>query len=123
MDRWLGSKCEHWCWKKNSLRRCGLAGCKRRLRPKAAKAGPMKALRWLLHVLLRCHHRQLTRVFTISNRTYQVCIACGREIDYSWELMHSVQPKVGGNASTPTEPRQASASSLGLFGPRRISQP
>jgi hypothetical protein len=61
----------------------------------------MKLLRWLLHVLLRCHHRHLTRVFTISNRMYQVCTECGREIDYSWELMHSVQPTVVSNAYTP----------------------
>jgi hypothetical protein len=61
----------------------------------------MKVLRWLLHVLFGCHHSQLTRVFTIGNRTYQVCIDCGREIDYSWELMQSASAKDGHYAHGP----------------------
>jgi hypothetical protein len=36
----------------------------------------------------------MSRAFTIKHRTYQVCIECGREFDYSWALMHSVQPRV-----------------------------
>ena len=48
----------------------------------------MKALHWIFS-FFACHHRDLSRVFTIKNRTYQVCFECGREIDYSWELMHS----------------------------------
>jgi hypothetical protein len=39
--------------------------------------------------LFGCHHQQLSRAFTIRRRTYRVCIKCGREFEYSWELMHS----------------------------------
>jgi len=35
-----------------------------------------------------CHHRRVSRVFTIKKRTYQVCCDCGKEFDYSWALMH-----------------------------------
>lgn len=38
-----------------------------------------------------CHHRQVSRVFTIRKRTYQVCLQCGQEFGYSWESMHPVQ--------------------------------
>lgn len=61
----------------------------------------MSVLRWLLHVLFRCRHRHLTRVFTIRNRTYQVCTECGSEVDYSWELMRSVQPTPDRNEYAP----------------------
>jgi hypothetical protein len=36
-----------------------------------------------------CHHSHLSRVFTIKRRTYQVCLECGQEFEYSWALMHS----------------------------------
>ena len=41
-----------------------------------------------------CHHRRRSAVFTIKKRTYQVCLKCGREFDYSWALMHAVQSNV-----------------------------
>ena len=41
-------------------------------------------------ILFGCHH-QLSRVFTIQSRTYQVCLDCGREFGYSWELMRPTQ--------------------------------
>jgi hypothetical protein len=34
-----------------------------------------------------CRHSQLSRVFTIKKRTYQVCCDCGHEFEYSWALM------------------------------------
>jgi hypothetical protein len=49
----------------------------------------MRALHRVLQFLFECHHRERSRVFTIESRTYQVCISCGRELNYSWELMHS----------------------------------
>ena len=49
----------------------------------------MKTLNRVLQFVFECHHRDLSRVFTIENRTYQVCFACGRELSYSWKLMHS----------------------------------
>ncbi len=58
-------------------------------------------LLWLFQLLFGCHHNHLSRVFTIKNRMYQVCVECGREIDYSWESMRSVQPKVVQDAYAP----------------------
>jgi hypothetical protein len=49
----------------------------------------MKPLHWILQFAFGCHHRQLSRVFTIKKRTYQVCFQCGREFEYSWASMHS----------------------------------
>jgi hypothetical protein len=34
-----------------------------------------------------CHHRELSRVFTIDRRTYRVCCACGATFKYSLETM------------------------------------
>jgi hypothetical protein len=38
-----------------------------------------------------CHHRQLSRVFTIDRKTYQVCFACGRKLHYSWRAMSLIK--------------------------------
>jgi hypothetical protein len=34
-----------------------------------------------------CHHRKLSRVFTIDNHTYKVCCDCGATFNYSLETM------------------------------------
>jgi len=34
-----------------------------------------------------CHHRNLSRVFTIERRTYRVCCSCGVKFTYSLENM------------------------------------
>ena len=34
-----------------------------------------------------CHHRKLSRVFTIDNHTYRVCCDCGARFSYSLETM------------------------------------
>jgi len=34
-----------------------------------------------------CHHRNLSRVFTIERRTYRVCCSCGLKFTYSLENM------------------------------------
>lgn len=34
-----------------------------------------------------CHHRKLSRVFTINNHSYRVCCDCGATFTYSWETM------------------------------------
>jgi hypothetical protein len=55
----------------------------------------MKLLRGVCQFALgRCHHSQLSRVFTIKKWTYQVCLECGQEFEYSWALMHSLQSNV-----------------------------
>ena len=43
-------------------------------------------------------HSQLSRVFTIRKRTYQVCVECGREFEYSWTRMHCLPSSVADNA-------------------------
>jgi len=41
------------------------------------------SLRYLLHRLISCRHRQLSRPFTRNGRTYRSCASCGmrREFD------------------------------------------
>ena len=51
----------------------------------------MSLLFWIFHVVCGRHHGQLSHVLTIRKRTYQVCLECGREFPYLWELMHSVR--------------------------------
>lgn len=34
-----------------------------------------------------CHHRKLSRVFTIDGRSYKVCCDCGARFRYSLETM------------------------------------
>ncbi len=47
----------------------------------------MPILKALFEFLFGCHHRNLTRVFTIRARTYKVCTDCGAEFDYSLQTM------------------------------------
>ncbi|MFZ0479162.1 MAG: hypothetical protein WAL71_08430 [Terriglobales bacterium] len=54
----------------------------------------MKPLFWIVQFAFGCHHRQRSSVFTIKKRTYQVCLKCGQEFEYSWALMHSIPPSV-----------------------------
>jgi hypothetical protein len=34
-----------------------------------------------------CHHRKLSRVFTIEGHTYKVCCSCGHRFEYSLHTM------------------------------------
>jgi hypothetical protein len=34
-----------------------------------------------------CWHRNLSRPFTCSGRTYEVCVDCGKQLPYSLETM------------------------------------
>ena len=52
----------------------------------------MKLSRRMFQLAFGCHHRQLSRVFTIERRTYQVCLNCGQQVEYSWALMRSMHP-------------------------------
>lgn len=47
----------------------------------------MEKLVSIFDLVFGCHHRQLSRVFTIDGRTYKVCCNCGGEFDYSLENM------------------------------------
>ncbi len=48
-------------------------------------------MKWIIEFLFGCHHRGISRVFTIAGRTYQVCYDCGAEFNYSLESMSIVQ--------------------------------
>jgi hypothetical protein len=41
----------------------------------------------VLDLAFGCHHRKLSRVFTINNRSYKVCCECGATFNYSLETM------------------------------------
>jgi RNA polymerase-binding transcription factor DksA len=51
-------------------------------------------LLWVFQFAFGCHHNKLSSVLTIKKRTYQVCIECGQEFPYSWELMRPVPSTV-----------------------------
>ena len=38
-----------------------------------------------------CHHRHVSRVFTIDRQTYQVCFGCGAKLRYSWRTMSLIK--------------------------------
>ena len=44
-----------------------------------------------LEFALGCHHRHLSRVFTLRGRSYKVCCDCGQTFDYSLLTMSTVQ--------------------------------
>ena len=55
----------------------------------------MRSSLGILQFVFGCRHRQKSGVFTIKKRTYQVCLQCGQEFDYSWARMRSVRSNVG----------------------------
>ena len=52
-----------------------------------AMRGFMPNVTKFFNLLFGCRHSNLSRVFTISRRTYCVCCDCGAEFDYSLETM------------------------------------
>ncbi len=80
----------------------------------------MAILTALFEFLFGCHHRDLSRVFTIRARTYKVCMDCGAEFDYSLRTMSletSHQP--AGQAGTILH--GAGARTLNLITPSKIA--
>jgi hypothetical protein len=61
----------------------------------------MKLLHWIFQCAVGCHHSHLSRVFTIKKRTYQVCLECGHECEYSWAEMHSLRANVANDDHAP----------------------
>ena len=43
----------------------------------------------VLELAFGCHHRKLSRVFTIDGHSYKVCCDCGANFDYSLRTMSS----------------------------------
>jgi len=73
----------------------------------------MNPLLWIFQFIFGCRHRHRSRVFTIRRRTYQVCVECGREFEYSWARMHSVRSSVADNGyATLDTARKAEASAI-----------
>ncbi|HEY4903706.1 MAG TPA: hypothetical protein VIH89_09565 [Candidatus Sulfotelmatobacter sp.] len=69
----------------------------------------MKLSRKMFQFAFGCHHRELSRVFTLERQTYQVCLRCGQQVQYSWDLMQSTPTTISdcqdnrSNNSTNTE--------------------
>jgi len=47
----------------------------------------MRAVTSTLDFFFGCHHRHLSRVFTIDRQTYRVCCDCGAKFEYSLDSM------------------------------------
>jgi hypothetical protein len=52
--------------------------------------GLWNTARGMIGWLFECHHHNLSRVFTINHRSYQVCFECGQQVDYSLKLMRAL---------------------------------
>ncbi|MGB8010191.1 MAG: hypothetical protein WCF68_01145 [Terriglobales bacterium] len=63
----------------------------------------MKPLVSMLQFAFGCHHRRRSGVFTIKERTYQVCLNCGEEFEYSWALMHAVSSRAANRRHVPMD--------------------
>ena len=61
----------------------------------------MRLLLLIFQFAFGCHHTKLSSKVTIKKRTYQVCLECGQEFPYSWELMRSVGSNVAGTHARP----------------------
>ena len=72
----------------------------------------MKPLLWILQSAFGCHHTRMSRVFTIKNRTYQVCFECGRECEYSLASMHPVRSSVVANRPAPLDTVEQAKSAI-----------
>ena len=42
-------------------------------------------------ILLGCRHHRLTRLFTLQQQTYKVCLDCGRHLYYSMDTMRPLR--------------------------------
>jgi hypothetical protein len=67
----------------------------------------MGGLVGILDFVFGCHHGNLSRVFTIEGRTYQVCCDCGARFDYSLASMRIERPFAGSDGRHAMAPRRA----------------
>lgn len=49
-------------------------------------------LNFFSEILFGCSHSKLTRPFTLDDRTYMVCLDCGKQIGYSAREMRPLTP-------------------------------
>jgi hypothetical protein len=59
--------------------------------------------------LFGCHHRILSRVFTIESKSYRVCCDCGAKFAYSLETMRTVGYLPDERLARPQRPLRAGA--------------
>jgi len=53
-------------------------------------------MEWIMRaydLVFGCHHRNLSRVFSIKGHSYRVCCQCGAKFPYSWESMRIIKGK------------------------------
>ncbi len=50
------------------------------------------ALAFMVDLFFGCHHKHLSRPFTIEDRSYKICLDCGQEMPYSVEAMRLLRP-------------------------------
>ena len=55
----------------------------------------MRVFDWFL----ACHHRRLSRVMTMNDQTFQVCLVCGERLPYSWETLSLVRQRARPNGN------------------------
>lgn len=61
----------------------------------------MNPLRWMIQFAFCCHHRHMSRVFTVDKRTYKVFLDCG----YEFKLPNaSLGVSIGDNVGTRLKP-------------------
>jgi hypothetical protein len=61
------------------------------------------AVLWIFQFAFGCHHSQMSRVFTIKKRSYQVCCDCGDEFDYAWTPAQPGLPRVPATTYAPPD--------------------
>lgn len=77
----------------NSLEKFGPAGSKNAF---------AKMLSTLIRYTFGCWHLHISRPFTLSGSTYEVCLDCGRQFPYSLQFMCRVkEPTLGADESQP----------------------
>jgi hypothetical protein len=63
----------------------------------------MDMLSTVYNFVFGCHHNDVTRVFTIKDHSYKVCLDCGQQVEYS---LQDMRPK------TRSELREAARTAL-----------
>jgi DNA-directed RNA polymerase subunit RPC12/RpoP len=73
----------------------------------------LQALEQTYDLLFGCKHRRLSRPFTLSGKTYEVCLTCGRKFSYSLDTMSLIKVTRGERCG---EYAPSPHSELSLFG-------
>jgi hypothetical protein len=65
----------------------------------------------IFNLVFGCHHRHLSRVFTMGGRTYRVCCDCGMNFKYSLSTM-SMESRLG----LPNRQNHKGSAGLSVYG-------